>query len=108
AADPQNSAVHQADRPQRHLGGAGAARRDRVPGEVGRGQDETSVLQGAAGGFVMAPGEWTEEEVEDLKAAINDGVAVEEEAEVVDRADRVDEVIKKCRELGLEPKKRQS
>ena len=57
---------------------------------------------------MMAPGEWTETEVEDLKAAINDGLSVEEAAEVLDRADRVDEVIKKCRELGLEPKKRQS
>ena len=56
----------------------------------------------------MAPGEWTETEIEDLKAAINDGLSVEEAAEVLDRADRVDEVIKKCRELGLEPKKRQS
>ena len=57
---------------------------------------------------MMSPGEWTETEVEDLKAAINDGLSVEEAAEVLDRADRVDEVIKKCRELGLEPKKRQS
>jgi hypothetical protein len=56
----------------------------------------------------MAPGEWTETEVEELKAAINDGLSVEEAAEVLDRAHRVDEVIKKCRELGLEPKKRQS
>jgi hypothetical protein len=55
----------------------------------------------------MAPDEWTATEVEDLKAAINDGLSVEEAAEVLDRADRVDEVIKKCRELGLEPKKRQ-
>jgi hypothetical protein len=56
----------------------------------------------------MAPDEWTETEVEDLKAAINDGLSVEEAAEILDRADRVDEVIKKCRELGLEPKKRKS
>jgi hypothetical protein len=55
----------------------------------------------------MAPDEWTVTEVEDLKAAINDGLSIEEAAEVLDRADRVDEVIKKCRELGLEPKKRQ-
>jgi hypothetical protein len=53
----------------------------------------------------MAPGEWTEIEVEDLKAAINDGLSVEEAAEILDRADRIDEVIKKCRELGLKPKK---
>jgi hypothetical protein len=53
----------------------------------------------------MAAGEWTETEVEDLKAAINDGLSVEEAAEVLDRADRIDEVIKKCRELGSTPKK---
>jgi hypothetical protein len=49
----------------------------------------------------MAPDEWTEMDVEDLKAAINDGLSVEEAAEILDRADRIDEVIKKCRELGL-------
>jgi hypothetical protein len=32
-------------------------------------------------------------------------LSVEEVAEILDRADRVDEVIKKCRELGLTPKK---
>ena len=56
----------------------------------------------------MAPDEWIVTEVEDLKAAINDGLSIEEAAEVLDRADRVDEVIKKRQELGLEPKKRQS
>ena len=53
----------------------------------------------------MVPDDWTDTEVEDLKAAINDGLSVEEAAEVLDRADRIDEVIKKCRELGLKPKK---
>jgi hypothetical protein len=55
----------------------------------------------------MTPGEWTETEVQDLKAAINDGLSIEEAAEVLDRAD-IEEVRKKCRELGLEPKKRES
>ncbi|MCK1637590.1 hypothetical protein IVA95_08305 [Bradyrhizobium sp. 157] len=55
----------------------------------------------------MAPGAWTETEVQELKAAINDGLSVEEAAEVLDRAD-IEEVRQKCRELGLEPKKRQS
>jgi hypothetical protein len=53
----------------------------------------------------MAPDEWTDTEVEDLKAAINDDLSVEEAAEVLDRADRIDEVIKKCRELGLKPRR---
>ena len=56
----------------------------------------------------MALDDRTATVVENLKAAINDGLSVEEAAEIRDRADRVDEVIKKCRELGLEPKKRQS
>jgi hypothetical protein len=49
--------------------------------------------------------DWTATEIDTLKAAIEDGLSVEEAAEVLDRADRVDEVIKKCRDLGLKPKK---
>ena len=55
AADPQDPALRQADRAQGHLGRAGAAGRDRVPGEVRRGQGAAPVLQGAAGGFMIAP-----------------------------------------------------
>ena len=53
AADPEDPALHQADRAQGHLGRAGAARRDRVPREVGRGQGAAPVFQGPAGGPVM-------------------------------------------------------
>lgn len=38
--------------------------------------------------------DWTATEIDTLKAAIKDGLSVEEAAEVLDRADRVDEVIK--------------
>ncbi|MCK1642124.1 hypothetical protein IVA95_32380 [Bradyrhizobium sp. 157] len=55
----------------------------------------------------MAQGDWTETEVQDIKAAIIDGLSDEEAAEVLDRAD-IEEVRKKCRELGVEPKKRES
>jgi hypothetical protein len=48
--------------------------------------------------------EWSEIEIDTLKAALRDGLSVAEAAEILDRADRVDEVIKKCRELGLKPK----
>ena len=43
-----------------HKGGAGAARRDRIPGEVGRGQGAASVLQGIAGGPLKAISSVTE------------------------------------------------
>jgi hypothetical protein len=49
--------------------------------------------------------EWTPMEIDTLRSAIEDGLSVEEAAEILDRADRIDEVIKKCRELGLKPKK---
>jgi hypothetical protein len=53
ALDQEDAALQQEDRAQGHLGGAGAAGGDRVPGEVGRGQGAAPVLQGAAGGFGM-------------------------------------------------------
>ena len=53
AADPEDAALRQADRAQGHLGRAEAARRDRVPREVGRGKGPAPVLQGPAGGPVM-------------------------------------------------------
>jgi hypothetical protein len=52
----------------------------------------------------MDADEWTELEIESLKAAINDGLSVKEAAEVLER-DYVEEVRRKCRELGLIPKK---
>jgi hypothetical protein len=60
------------------------------------GKGPASVLQGPAGGPVMDDGDedWTATEIDTLKAAIKDGLSVEEAAEVLDRADRVDEVIK--------------
>ena len=51
--------------------------------------------------------EWTAVEIDSLKGAIGDGLSVEETAEILDRADRIEQVIKKCRELGLKPKKGQ-
>jgi hypothetical protein len=51
-------------------------------------------------------GEWTNIEIEDLKAAIGDGLSVEAAAEILDRS--VDEVRNKCLELGLKPEKGQA
>ena len=50
AIDPKDAALQQEDRAQVRLGRAGAARRDRVSGEVGRRQGPAPVLQGLAGG----------------------------------------------------------
>ena len=49
----------------------------------------------------MEPNDWTRVELDDLKAAINDGLTVEEAAEVLGRS--VEEVRTKCQELGLKP-----
>jgi hypothetical protein len=54
AADPQDTALQQAHRAPRHLGRAGAARRDRVPGEVGRGESAASNFQRLARGSMSA------------------------------------------------------
>jgi hypothetical protein len=48
--------------------------------------------------------EWTEMDIEDLKAAIEGGATIEEAAEFLCRADGVDDVARKCKELGLKPK----
>lgn len=45
--------------------------------------------------------EWTEMDIEDLKTEIGAGRSVEEAAEFICRADSVDEVRRKCLELGL-------
>jgi hypothetical protein len=47
---------------------------------------------------------WTEEDVEDLKAAIDHGRSVEEAAEFLCRSGSVADVAQKCRELGYWPK----
>jgi hypothetical protein len=50
--------------------------------------------------------EWTEMDIEDLKAAIGSGCSIEEAAIFLCRADSVDDVARKCEELGLKPKAR--
>jgi hypothetical protein len=49
---------------------------------------------------------WTEMDIDDLKAAIEAGRSIEETAEFLCRADSVDDVARKCAELGLKPKVR--
>ena len=49
---------------------------------------------------------WTEMDIDDLKAAIESGRSIEEAAEFLCRADSVDDVARKCEELGLKPKVR--
>ena len=48
----------------------------------------------------------TEMDIDDLKAAIESGCSIEEAAESLCRADSVDDVARKCEELGLKPKAR--
>jgi hypothetical protein len=50
--------------------------------------------------------EWTEMDIEDLKAFIEAGSTIEEAAEFLCRADSVDDVARKCEELGLKPQVR--
>jgi hypothetical protein len=45
--------------------------------------------------------EWTEMDIDDLKAAIANGSSIEEAAQFLCRADSVVDVRRKCRELGL-------
>jgi hypothetical protein len=47
--------------------------------------------------------EWTEMDIEDLRAAIEHGRSIEEAAEFLSRAGAVDEVARKAKELGLKP-----
>jgi hypothetical protein len=44
---------------------------------------------------------WTEMDIDDLKAAIESGRSVRDAAEFLCRSGSVDEVRKKCEELGL-------
>jgi hypothetical protein len=50
--------------------------------------------------------DWTEMDIDDLKAAIESGRSIEEAAESLCRADGVDDVARKFAELGLKPKVR--
>lgn len=47
---------------------------------------------------------WTEMDIEDLKAAMEHGTSIEEIAEFLCRSNTVDDVRRKCNELGLRPK----
>jgi hypothetical protein len=47
--------------------------------------------------------EWTEMEIEDLKAAIEHSRSIEEIAEFLCRSESIDDVRRKCAELGLTP-----
>jgi hypothetical protein len=48
--------------------------------------------------------DWTEMDIDDLKSAIESGSSIEEAAQFLCRADSVDDVARKCEELGLKPK----
>jgi hypothetical protein len=48
--------------------------------------------------------DWTEMDIDDLKAAVETGSSIEEAAQFLCRADSVDDVAGKCAELGLKPK----
>ncbi|HEY0802498.1 MAG TPA: hypothetical protein VGD54_16790 [Steroidobacteraceae bacterium] len=48
--------------------------------------------------------DWTEMDIEDLKAAIEHSRSIEEMAAFLCRADSVDDVARKCEELGLKLK----
>jgi hypothetical protein len=49
--------------------------------------------------------DWTEMDIDDLKAAIEAGRSIEEAAQFLCRADSVENVARKSVELGLKPKK---
>jgi hypothetical protein len=49
---------------------------------------------------------WTEMDIDDLKAVIESGRSIEEAAKFLCRAHSIDEVARKCAELGLRPKAR--
>jgi hypothetical protein len=48
--------------------------------------------------------DWTGMDIEDLRSAIAEGSSIEEAAEFLCRADSIDDVARKCAELGLRPK----
>jgi hypothetical protein len=48
--------------------------------------------------------EWSAMDIEDLKSMMEAEATIEEAAEFLCRADGVDDVARKCEELGLKPK----
>jgi ATP-dependent DNA ligase len=54
--------------------------------------------------FTRRGNDWTEMDIEDLNAEIESGRSIEEAAQFLCRADSVDEVARKCEELGLKPR----
>jgi hypothetical protein len=50
--------------------------------------------------------EWTEMDIEDLRAAIECGASIQEAADLLCRSDSVDDVARKCEELGLKPEQK--
>jgi hypothetical protein len=48
--------------------------------------------------------DWTETDIEDLRAAIEGGATIQQAADLLCRADSIDDVARKCEELGLKPK----
>jgi hypothetical protein len=48
--------------------------------------------------------EWSEMDIEDLRSMIDAGATLEEAAEFLCRADSVEDVARKCKELDLKPK----
>jgi hypothetical protein len=53
---------------------------------------------------IYAGADWTDMDIKDLKAAIEGGASIEEAARFLCRADSVDDVARKCKELGLKAK----
>ena len=52
--------------------------------------------------------DWTEMDIDDLKAAIEGGASIEEAAQFLCRADSVEDAARKCEELELRPTARSS
>jgi hypothetical protein len=50
--------------------------------------------------------DWTEVDIEDLVSSIEGGASIEEAAEFLGRSDSIEDVARKCEELGLKPKAR--
>jgi hypothetical protein len=48
--------------------------------------------------------DWTEMDIEDLRAAIEGGATIQQAADLLCRADGAEEVARKCAELGIKPK----
>ena len=53
---------------------------------------------------IYGEAEWTEMDIEDLRAAIEGGASIQQAADLLCRADSIEDVARKCDELGLKPK----